>query len=273
MSIVVGGLIASYSVSYAGSGNRCGHDPKKPQLELAQPAFKGLGGLPRILTLAQERLEHIYTNPLLLPGLHHPNRKIRSERLEACVIVGKALLKRMDLGTLCCGLPTPNKGFIDIDMKTIVLDSGIGQRRCERAIRVFKEAGLVTVKQPRRQNAEGKYFGCRAIRAISKNLFTWLGLNKILATERKKAMVRLKTLASSERLTIGDLVRRPFERHSRKRGGLFPSSHAQQDQLRRDWGNKIVEIMNRYPNLNADQWREKANQALNLPPDFTTATM
>ena len=34
---------------------------------------------------------------------------------------------------MCLGSPTPANGFIDIDidMKTIVHDSGIGQRRCE----------------------------------------------------------------------------------------------------------------------------------------------
>lgn len=36
------------------SGNRCLHDPSNPRLSPPEPIRKGLGGLPRILSLAAE---------------------------------------------------------------------------------------------------------------------------------------------------------------------------------------------------------------------------
>lgn len=64
-----------------------------------------------------------------------------------------------DLTSLCLGTPTLENGFIDIDMRTIVRDSGIGQRRCERAIALLKEAGFMKVKQPCATNDQGDYVG------------------------------------------------------------------------------------------------------------------
>ena len=45
------------------SGNRCGHDPKNPNLSPAKPIRKGKGGLPRILSLAAERAKAWYFHP------------------------------------------------------------------------------------------------------------------------------------------------------------------------------------------------------------------
>lgn len=78
----------------------------------------------------------------------------------------EVIFRHLDLASMCLGTPTPANGFIDIDMRTIVHASGMGQRRCERAIALLKEAGFMRVKQPRRQNEEGAYFGCRAIRVL-----------------------------------------------------------------------------------------------------------
>ncbi|MDL2317254.1 hypothetical protein LJC59_09345, partial [Desulfovibrio sp. OttesenSCG-928-A18] len=153
------------------SGNRCGHNPHSPRLNAAVPIPKGKGGFPRILSLAAERAKAWYFHPAKCPALHGTGRKIRSERREACQIVLEVILRHLDLASMCLGTPTPASGFIDIDMKTIVRDSGIGQRRCERAIALLKEAGFMRVKQPRSQNEEGAYFGCRAIRIVTEALF------------------------------------------------------------------------------------------------------
>lgn len=64
----------------------------------------------------------------------------------------EAILAHLDLASLCLGTPTLENGFLDIDMRTIVRDSGMGQRRCERAIALFKEAGFMKVEQPRAIN-------------------------------------------------------------------------------------------------------------------------
>lgn len=140
------------------TGNRCGHDPKNPNLSPAKPIRKGKGGLPRILSLAAERAKAWYYHPKKCKLLQsHPHRKTRSERREACQIVIETILSHLDLASLCLGTPTLENGFIDIDMRTIVRDSGIGQRRCERAIALLKEAGFMKVQQPRAVNDQGDY--------------------------------------------------------------------------------------------------------------------
>lgn len=134
------------------TGNRCGHDPKNPNLSPAKPIRKGKGGLPRILSLAAERAKAWYYHPKKCKLLQsHPHRKTRSERREACQIVIETILSHLDLASLCLGTPTLENGFIDIDMRTIVRDSGIGQRRCERAIALLKEAGYEGAAAPRHQ--------------------------------------------------------------------------------------------------------------------------
>ena len=191
------------------SGNRCGHDPQNPQLSPARPISKGPGGLPRILSLAAERAKEWFFHPEKCPPLNsNTNRQTRSERREACQVVIEVLLSRLDLASLCVGCPTPASGFIDIDMKTIVRESGLGRRRCERAIRQFKEAGFIKVEQPRRRNEEGKYFGLRAIRIVTQKFFDWLGLGSMLKKERDRASAALKRKARAAGKPLGELMKR-----------------------------------------------------------------
>lgn len=190
-------------------GNRCGHDPKRPLLTPANPIRKGKGGLPRILSLAAERTKAWYDHPKKCPPLlTHGNRKTRSERREACLVVLETLLSHLDLASLCLGVPTLANGFIDIDMKIIVRDSGLGQRRCERAIRQFREAGFIQVTQPRGRSDEGQYFGRRAIRVITTAFFEWLGLGPMLRRERARASEALRRKARQANRKLTDFMRR-----------------------------------------------------------------
>jgi hypothetical protein len=45
------------------TGNRCGHDPKNPNLSSVKPIRKGKGGLPRIIPLAAEWAKVWYYHP------------------------------------------------------------------------------------------------------------------------------------------------------------------------------------------------------------------
>jgi hypothetical protein len=49
------------------TGNRCGHDPKRPNLSPAHSIRKGKGGLPRILSLAAERAKAWYNGAASKP--------------------------------------------------------------------------------------------------------------------------------------------------------------------------------------------------------------
>ena len=191
------------------TGNRCNHDPREPHLSPTEPIRKGLGGLPRILSLAAERAKEWFYFPDKCPPLQSSlYRQTRSERREAIQVVLEALLSRLDLSSLCVGTPTPASGFIDLDMKSIVQITGLGQRRCERAIAQLKGAGFITVKQPRLKNEDGKYIGLRAVRVITKEFFSWLGLGPMLEKERARASAALKRKAGAVGKSLGDLMER-----------------------------------------------------------------
>ncbi|EFL51509.1 hypothetical protein DesfrDRAFT_1670 [Solidesulfovibrio fructosivorans JJ]] len=150
--------------------------------------------MPRILSLAAERTKFWYDHPKKCPLLlTKDNRKIRSERREACLVVLETLLSHLDLASLCLGVPTLANGFIDIDMKIIVRDSGLGQRRCERAIRQIKEAGFSTSSTWKltRKSSSGPSLAKSIDRsqALSPNSFKQFGMGA-RANENNQAVGR-----------------------------------------------------------------------------------
>ena len=252
-------------VSTVSPGNRCGHDPKRPQLSAAVSIPKGKGGLPRILSLAAERAKAWYFHPSKCPQLHSPGRQTRSERREACQIVLEVIFKHLDLASMCLGVPTPANGFIDLDMRTIVQTSGIGQRRCERAISLLKQAGFVRVKQPRHQNAEGAYFGCRAIRIVTNSLFEALGLGPMLHRERERASERLRQKARKASRKVSEFMRRFVS----GAGKAFPSPHAsrEQEQRRLAWNQSWARFIT--SGLEIEEAQRRTNEALGYPPGYS----
>ena len=194
-------------------GNRCGHDLNNPILSPPNPIRKGAGGLPRILSLAAERAKEWFWNPQKCPLLEtNADRQTRSERREAIQVVLEYLLSRLDLVTLCIGTPTLSSGFVDLDMNTIVEGTGLGQRRCERAIGDLREAGFMEVAQPRHRNEDGKYVGLRAIRCLTVRLFEWLNLGPMLTRERARASQALKKRLAKYGRSLKDVVRRSFSK-------------------------------------------------------------
>lgn len=64
------------------------------------------------------------------------------------------------------------------------------------------------VTQPRTQNDEGMYFGCRAIRVVTEALFEWLGLGPMLHRERARASESLRRKAQKANRKVTDFMRR-----------------------------------------------------------------
>ena len=89
-------------------------------------------------------------------------------------MVLKVLLRHLDEDTLCIGHRSPEFGFIALDMKSIVRETGLNQRRCERAITLLKDMGFLEVRQPKYGHNPTKYAGLRAVRAITPALIEWL---------------------------------------------------------------------------------------------------
>lgn len=253
------------------SGNRCGHNLHSPRLNAAVSIPKGKGGFPRILSLAAERAKTWYFHPAKCPALHGTGRQIRSERREACQIVLEVILRHLDLASMCLGTPTPACGFLDIDMKTIVRGSGIGQRRCERAIVLLKEAGFMRVKQPRRQNEEGAYFGCRAIRIVTEALFEALGLGPMLHRARARASERLRRKAQKVNKKLSDLMGRMRDMFKTPARRCFrPISARGRDKREqrtlawnRMWGELVLQ------SVTAEEAQQRTNAALGYPPEYS----
>lgn len=240
------------------------HNPMRPRLSPATPIRKGKGGLPRILSLAAERAKAWYFHPKKCTPLQsRSSRRTRSERREAFQIVLETILSHLDLASMCLGTPTLSSGFIDIDMRTIVRETGIGQRRCERAIAMLKEAGFMKVTQPRTQNEEGLYFGCRAIRVVTEALFDWLGLGPMLARERRRAAAALQKKARKANIKLTELMRRITKKLPYRKRSLGQSD---EDATRR-WNLKCAECFK--AGMNSDEARRRTNAALGYPPDYS----
>ena len=252
-------------------GNRCGHDPRCPTLTPARPIRKGKGGLPRILSLAAERAKAWYFHPgKCKPLQSHPHRKTRSERREACQIVIETILSHLDLASLCLGTPTLKNGFIDIDMRTIVRDSGIGQRRCERAIALLKEAGFMKVQQPRAINDQGDYVGLRAIRVVTSLFFEFLGLGPMLQRERARATAKLQRRAMKAQRKLSDLMRRMTK--GLRNSFTFKPQRSRANQEKREeetrrWNMTCAKYM--IADLTPDECRRRTNAELGLPADYS----
>ena len=228
--------------------------------------------MPRILSLAAERAKAWYFHPKKCPPLQaHPHRQTRSERREACQIVLETILAHLDLASMCLGTPTAASGFVDIDMRTIVQDSGIGQRRCERAIALFKKVGFMKVAQPRAQNDEGLYFGCRAIRVVTEALFEWLGLGPMLHRERARASERLRRKAQKANRKLSEFMGRMRDKFKSPVERVFQrlSSRAEEERTERriawsrKWGDFVLQ------GIDAREAQRRTNEVLGYPSGYS----
>lgn len=247
------------SIKQIFNGNKCRHNPKNPRLSPLVPISKGFGGLPRILSLAAERTKIWYDQPSTNSDLNSKNdRQTRSERREAIIIVIETLLKHLDITSLNIGFPSKH-GFVDIDMKTIVRESGLSQRRCERAISNLKKAGFLIVKQPRIKKAPGKYVALRTIRMFTWAFFNWLGLKGMLVKEMKKAAMRHTT----------QLVRQVKVKISTNFNKSVKSTQATKAdvEFKRKWTQALTSYLRQ--GMDIDQAQKTTNQDFGFPTNWS----
>lgn len=250
------------------AGNRCGHNSKRPRLNSLEPIRKGKGGLPRILSLAAERAKEWYRHPQKCTALNKGSRQTRSERREAYQIILETMLSFLDLASLCLGTPTIDHGFVDVNMKALVAESGMSQRRCERAIADLKDAGLMEVKQPRGLNEYGDYIGLRAIRVIKSQFFEYLKLGPMLQRERAKATVRLRRKAAQASRKLTDLMRRASTRmRNRTKQSFQKFRHLANRVTARAWNTVCAQYL--VAGLDPDESRRRTNTDLGLPEDYS----
>ena len=250
------------------TGNRCGHDSRRPCLNAAVTIRKGKGGLPRILSLAAERAKLWYRHPRKCPALGVAGKRVRrSERREAYQRVIEAVLYHLDLASMCCGSPTLNNGFVDVSMAALVKSSGMSQRRCERAIADLVSAGFMKVEQPRCINDQGEYVGLRAIRVVTVLFFEYLGLGDMLARERRRATARLQRKAASANKSLSNLMERLKGKMMRSPRRHRKLPDAEMFEQRRAWGMRWGDFIK--AGVDPPEAQRLTNLALGFPPDFS----
>lgn len=183
-------------------GNFCGHQPDNPRIALMEPIKQGKGGIPGVLLELMRRCVDYYVSPWKIPSLNLANgsdRQQRSERREACLSLLWAILKFTDLVTLKVGVPTPDGGFLNLTVRYLARQTGLKQRRVERALADLQQAGLISVHPRCEKRPDGSYKGHAAIKAVSKLLFSIFGLQFRLGFERKRAAKRLEKKRRQQR--------------------------------------------------------------------------
>lgn len=175
----------------SGLGNRCGHDPRRPRLELdLEPTQRAQ---PHVINRALERASWLYHDRSLFPEL---GARKRSERIEAMVLVLRAILRTMDRLTLRSGRVLPNGSVVGFTMVTIgrwarmkVTKRKSGVLTCQRACRALwdlRDAGFVDLTQPIERRKDGKRRGLAGIRQIRMKLFERLDLASRMRRERRE---------------------------------------------------------------------------------------
>ncbi len=158
--------------------NRCDHNPAAPRLQLATaPPVR----FPWFIQTAQDRLEGLYTDRTLFPEL---GERKRSERIEAMVLVGKALLRNTDRLTLRAGRRLADGSMTGITMHTIAGWAGLKRQRAYRALWDLRDAGYLRCSQPIERRADGSRRGLAGIRCFTTHFFDRLRLGGRLRRER-----------------------------------------------------------------------------------------
>jgi hypothetical protein len=204
------------------SGNRCGHDPRDPRLELARRSKKPL------VKRTHALLRRAYWDPRILPQLGKP----RSEGRENALSVLCALVHHVEFASLRVLLPPSDTGDVaGVDRKRLRALTGMRLCRIDRGIRRLKETRiLIPTKQPREQYAPGRFRGYAARPRIDARLWPQIGLGEQFDAEQAEAVIRQRKLrAQWAAAAAAALVKRGARRVLRQLPGeyLIPADQMQ----------------------------------------------
>ena len=172
------------------SGNKCGHCPSTPRY------FKppeNHASRPFVLKEIIKGVRKYFADPSLLPLLNAANgsdRQQRSERREACVALMGCIVHYTELVTFNVGIPQADGSMAGLTMPYLAAQSGLGERRAERAMHDLVAAGILTVHTICVKISDTVYKGVAAIRTVSEHFFAALGFAAWLRHERRKAAER-----------------------------------------------------------------------------------
>lgn len=227
----------AWSHSFAGTGNRCGHNPVSPCLDPLKPIPRNL---PPVIVQVCDHFQKYYDTPQMLPHLNAANgslRRQRSERREAIVVTFLQLMKYYNLLTGRSEIPTQN-GHLGLTVAWIAEQAGLGIKRTYRAMKDLQLAGIIKVK-PRSRLTEQGYRGVVAIKMVTDSIFRSFGL---LDELKRQVRHKEKELAIKTQRIIDDANPSAAE-HARLLEALrrkVPSKVAQEhaENLRQEWLNE-----------------------------------
>ncbi len=179
------------------TGNRCNHDPRRPRLRQIHTQTTGKP-FPKVIREFIVGVEQLYNNRSIF---HELGERKRSERLEAMVLVAKALGRNCDRLTLRIGRLNADRSFSGIPMHSIARWAGMTVQRAYRALWDLRDMGFIDCTQPVEQRKDGSYRGLAGVRCIRREFFERLGLRARLARDRRELWAKQQ---ADHRVTIAD---------------------------------------------------------------------
>lgn len=195
------------------SGNRCGHMPHQPRLQLDKPIADNV---PYLLRKASELLPKWYWDTAcrfkILKIGSCSERRIRSEFREAIIKVLLVLIKYLDLSSMRIGVPGA-QGFTPFTLSFLADQAGISFKRTQRVIATLTKSGLIKAKRYCYIDDRTGQHRSYTIRTLARALFIALGID---AKTIKKGVK-----ASRER------IKRKRDQYTKKLFSQINSWHAQ----------------------------------------------
>jgi hypothetical protein len=178
-------------------GNFCGFSLEAPSYLGLIPEHTGSGSIPRVLTMAANRLAEYFDDPNVLPGLAASNgrqRTMRCERRDACLCLLLVCISNTDVLTLLVGRPKHRAStkILPYTITWLANKAGLPLRRAERALSDLVRAGILTISQRREKTADGQYRSQAAVKRVNPNLFVALGLKRMLSHAQSYMGKKLK---------------------------------------------------------------------------------
>lgn len=180
----------------AGTGNRCGHNPRAPRLT----PFRGpKNRLPSLIRRGVERIQEYYrprqadvrARYAALDAHRRSARRRRSESREAVILLAGAMIQRMDIVTREVIFGNPSQGYAPMSLDALAREAGISRSRAARAHRILHTAGWIHVER-RYEFVAGDYIGLPARRTIQPAMLRSLSIQRHWRHEYDRAIERAR---------------------------------------------------------------------------------
>jgi hypothetical protein len=132
---------------------------------------------PDIITQLLKAIQNTYRKSKLLAKLFYRKQKVHSQRREAIIRVLQVMFQYMDLETLEVGFYNEIGDFIRLDITKIASYANVSLIRAKRALGDITAAGYLTTIRQYKKTDDGQKIGVTAIRKISHQLFSDLGID------------------------------------------------------------------------------------------------